>query len=399
MDKNDSQKKKTKYKLKVMDIITIVFTAVILGIMIFVLYDQFAGDESNNGANNNNTAVATGTTTSTPSPTSEPTLSDIGNIYGNITNDADVAVIDEREYFISTDENGDKHIWASIGDTTKDIIKTEASSLNVVTDYISYADQTDVTAYYVFYINGDGKICYVYDGPLGSNLEEKENLEEQLFLNGSFKSIDVSGEYVYYLTTDGQIGRVNILTKETAQLSQEHKYDSFVLYYGAIYGLCSEDGKIYAMSSTPASTEETATASPTPTDSEDTEEDPNEILVISEASKNFVLDDYWIYVITDNGIARYICDQTDKKDTLINVNVDALNVYQGAMFYIADGDLYTASAEILLTGAADKIGSAIGADSINIFEDSIYLTDKSGKLMKSTYDSESDSYSEFIAMN
>lgn len=399
--KSSGGNKRVKHKLQAMDIVTMIFTAVIVGIMIFVVYDQFAG-RSGNGNNSNSTANPTNAS----SPTSTPTLSDIGNIYGNITNDASVVVIDKREYFISSDDNKDKHIWVKVGDTTKDLIKTNASSLNVVTDYLTYADQKDVTAYYVFYINGDGKICYVSDGPVGTNLEEKSNLEEKVFLDGKFMSINVSGQYVYYLNEEGQVGRASILTKKTDILSSEHKYKSFVLYYGTIYGLSSDDSKIYAFSSVPSTNSPTATPAATPTASTTVDPSaspeapkPKETLMVSKQCNGFVVDNYWIYVMTDDGIIRYISDQTDKADTISSEKTDALNVYKGAIFYIKDGDLYSGSAESIITGTVDKIGTVAGAKSINISADSVYIVNESGKLMKSTYDKDSGKYSDFKAMN
>ena len=386
------KKKKKKYKLQVMDVVTIVFTVVIVGIMAYVLYNQFAGESENPSA-----PTASGSATAAPTATPQPVLSDIGNIYGNIINDANVVVIDEREYFISADDNGETHIFAALGDDTKDLIQTDASSLNVVTDYITYADQSNVTAYYVFYINGDGKICYVHDGPVGGDgLEEKTNLEEQVFLDGSYQSICVSGEYVYYLDEAGKIGKAEIATGEVTELGTERVYKSFVLYYGVIYALGAEDSFIYSMPSNPADDTESSTASPAAT--AEAEEESRETLLIDEACRSFVIDSDWIYVLNDSGIVRYLMDGSGK-DTLSGLYADAINVYEGALFYLSEGSLYTASAEKLLLNEPTQISEAYGSSTINLSESSVYLKNESGKLLKSSYDSENSKYEEFTAMS
>ncbi len=393
------KKKKKKYKLQTMDIVTIVFTAVIVGIMAYVLYNQFAGKKDGGGSA---APTATNSATAAPTATPKPALTDIGNLYGNVTNDADVVVIDKREYFISADENGETHIYAAVGETTKDLIRADASSLNVITDYITYADQSNVTAYYVFYINGDGKICYVYDGPVGGDaLEEKTNLEEKTFLDGKYRSIDVSGAYVYYLDENGQIGKADIASGETTVLGSERAYQSFVLYNGVIYAAGQEDGFIYAMPSSPSagsgsSASPTASASPSPTSGtgEGTEK---EKALIREACRNFVIDDEWIYVLGENGIVRYMIDGGGK-DTL-SVQAEAINVYKGAIFYIQNGELYTADADALLVGKATKISASFGKNSINISDKAVYLKNEAGKLLKSAYDSANSAYGEFSEMN
>lgn len=404
-DKNGSgnrkKKKKKKYRLQAMDIVTIIFTAIIVGVMAYVLYNQFSGGKDDGG--NPSGTTATNSVTASPTATAKPALSDIGNLYGNITNDAEVVVIDKREYFISADENGEKHIFVTVGETTKDIVKTEASSLNVVTDYITYADQKDVAAYYVFYINGSGKICYVYDGPVGGDgMEEKTNLEEHVLLDGNYRSIDVSGEFVYYLEENGQIGKINIASKETTRLTSERSYESFVLYYGVIYAIGQADGFIYSIPSNPSS-DSGSTASPTaavtPAPTSGTEENADsEKVLIREACRNFVIDNDWIYVLNDGGIVRYLADGSGK-DTLSPIRAEAINVYKGAIFYIYNGDLYTASAETLLLNTPVKISTAYAGSRINISASAVYLKNESGKLMKSVYDATSKAYGDFTAMN
>lgn len=392
MSKDKSKKK--KYKLQVMDIITIVFTAIILGIMGFVLYEHISGDGSDKDA-----ASATQTAVATAAPTKEPTLSDIGNVYGNITNDANVVCIDGREYFISVDDNGDKHIYVTVGDVTTDLIKAEASSLNVITDYITYNDQIDVDGYYVFYINGKGQICYLLDGPVGDGLVQNAPLTEVVFLDGSYLSVDVSGEYVYHLSADGNIGKTSILEKTSYVLSAERPYKSFVLYFGDIYAQGKENNYIYKMPSVSAE-EESSEASATPATATADKNESREALLISEPVTDYVLDSDWVYTISDKGIVRYVINGLNNKDTLSStIEADCINAYNDAIFYVADNHLYTCTAKLFLLDSVLDIGEVTSTAGINISENAIYLVNEKGKLCKSKYDSTAKAYTEFKEMN
>ena len=392
------KKKKKKYKLHTMDIITIIFTVIIVGIMAFVLYNQFAG--KNDGDPSKGTSPAS-TTPAPATATPKPTLSDIGNVYGNITNDANAVTVNKREYFTSTDSAGDMHIYVKAGDVTTDLIKANAKSLNVVTDYISYAGQSDVSAYYVFYINSDGKICSVYDGPLGgTGMEQKSNLEEKVFADGKYQSIIVSGEYLYYLNENGEIGKISIADKVDTKLSSEHTYKSFTVYYGVIYAIGQQDNLLYTLPSNPADTSASAspTASATPAASPTAEADTSkEKVLINSICKNFVIDNDWIYIINDSGIARYLLDGSGK-DTLTAQKADAINVYKDTIFYITNGEIYKAAAEDLLLNKPVKIGTAYSGG-INVGANAVYIKNNEGKLLKSTLDTKTSTYSEFTAMN
>ena len=87
------------------------------------------------------------------------------------------------------------------------------------------------------------------------------------------------------------------------------------------------------------------------------------------------------------------------KDTLSELRADAINVYEGAIFYLYEGNLYTASSEKLLLNEPTQIGEAYGSSTINLSESSVYLKNESGKLLKSSYDSENSEYEEFTAMS
>lgn len=400
-NENANNKQKKKYKLQVMDIITIVFTAVILGIMGFVIYDHFADDTVNPVVPNQSQSP------SSASPTKEPALSDIGNIYGNITNDANVVLIDDREYFISADNNGDKHIYVTTNNVTKDLIKTDASCLNVVTDYVTYAGQTSILPYYVFYINGEGKICYYYDYTGSDGVVDEKLFSENVFLDGSYVTIDVSGEFVYHLNSEGVIAKTDIIKKTTEVLSSEQSYKDFVLYYGTIFAL-SDDNKIYRMASTVEASDQlsdgnataTPTATPTATATATPEPAPKEVLTVSDNVVSFAIDNDWIYTVSENGIARYLTDGNNARDTLSDVKAQSINVYNDMIFYYADGQVYTANASELLSGTTKKVGVEISSTKgINISKDGIYVVNENGKLCKTSYDSETKEYTAFKEMN
>lgn len=388
MSKEESKNKKKKYKLQVMDIITIVFTAVIVGIMGFVLYDHFAGEPDADPSSATQPIA-------TAAPTKEPTLSDIGNIYGNLTNDANVVVIDDREYFISADDNGDNYIYVTANNVTTSLVKTNASSLNVVTDYISYAGQLNTKGYYVFYINDSGNICYVVDGPVGKDHEQKSSLTEVIFLNGSYSSINVSGEFLYHLNSDGVIGKTSIIERTTQNLTTERAYKNFVLHYGEIYAQGRDDNYIYSIPSVLQETaSSTATAKPT-----DEAKESNEKLVISDSIEAYALDNKWIYTVGENGIVRYLPDGLNKKDTLSSEKANKINVYNNAIFYMIGNHLYTSSFESLLLDSVIDIGEVSSLTGINLSNSAVYLVNENGKLCKSTYNAETKTYNEFKAMN
>ena len=389
MSKEESKSKKKKYKLQVMDVITISFTAIIVGIMGFVVYNHFSEK-----ANNPPTATQAPVTAA---PTKEPTLSDIGNIYGNITNDANVVVIDDREYFISADDNGDKNIYVTANNVTTSLIKAEASSLNVVTDYISFAGQLNTKGYYVFYINENGNICYVVDGPVGKDHEQKSALTEVVFLSGSYSSINVSGEFLYHLNSEGVIGKTSIIKKTTQDLTSERAYKNFVLHFGQIYAQGKDDGFIYSI---PSVLQEKATTSATATATATGEqEESNEKLIVSDSIEAYALDDNWIYTVGKNGIVRYLSDGLNKKDTLSKEKANKINVYNNAIFYIIGNHLYTSSFESLLLDSVIDIGEVSSLAGINLSKSAVYLVNENGKLCKSTYNSEMKTYNEFKTMN
>lgn len=390
MSKEETKTKKKKYKLQVMDIITISFTAIIVGIMGFVVYDHFA-DKKNDPSLTTQAPV-------TAAPTKEPTLSDIGNIYGNITNDANVVIIDDREYFISADDNGDKNIYVTSNNVTTPLIKTDASSLNVVTDYISFAGQLNTKGYYVFYINANGNICYVVDGPVGKDHEQKSSLTEVVFLSGSYSSINVSGEFLYHLNSDGVIGKTSIINKTTQDLTSERAYKNFVLYYGQIYAQGKDDNFIYSIPSVLQETS-SATATAAATATGEAVNESKEKLIISDSVEAYALDNEWIYTAGENGIVRYLPDGLNQKDTLSREKANKINVYSNAIFYMVGNHLYTSSFESLLLDSIIDIGEVSSLTGINLSSSAIYLVNEDGKLCKSTYNSETKTYNEFKTMN
>jgi hypothetical protein len=289
---------------------------------------------------------------------------------------------------------------------TKDLIKTEASCLNVVTDYVTYSGQTSILPYYVFYINGDGKICYYYDYTGSDGVVDEKLFSENVFLDGSYVTIDVSGEYVYHLNSEGVIAKTDIIKKTTEVLSSENSYKDFVLYYGTIFAL-SDDNKIYSMASTVETSDQlsdgNATATPTATAATATatpEPAPKEVLTVSDNVVSFAIDKDWIYTVSENGICRYMVDGNNARDTLLDVKAQSINVYNDMIFYYADGQVYTANATELLSGTTKKVGVEISSTKgINISKDGIYVVNENGKLCITSYDSEAKEYTAFKEMN
>lgn len=383
-----------KFKLQVMDVITIIFTAIIIGIMIVVVYNQFAesSGSGNKGGNNSalNSSAPSASATATAAPATAKPLSDIGNIYGNITNEASVVTINEREYFISDDDEGISHIYVKVGNTTKEIIEANASSLNVVEDTITYFDQKDVTGYYIFYINGDGDICYIKEGPVGTQLDSKEELKETVLLEGNYKSIDVSAEYVYHIDKDGVIGKTNIHDKKTTILSYDRAYSDFVFFFGKIYAKGLDDGFIYTLSNEVTTTSTSAS-------NKETE-------FISVDCDSFVLDNSetsasdWIYVVSDNKLSRYSINSSNSKETLLEKDIDCINVYKDNIYYISNGRLYKTTPMDCTLGNEPIRICKTASEIINVGTNAIYLLDEDNKLCKITYDTNTKEYSEPIEM-
>ena len=381
------KKKKKLPKLQVMDIVTIIFTAAIICIMIYVVCTQFGSDDKDTSGNSNNPS---NTSAPTASPSASDTaMTDLGTWYGNILNGSVVAEHDDRLYYISKDSEGNTGIFVKYGDVVKQLVKDNASDLNVVHDKKTYAGQTGVSAYYVFYINEAGNICYVYDGPIGDGQTGTQTMQTPVVLiDGSHSNLMVSGQYLYYLDEDSVICRYDFLNK-TAKTLSKYTYTEFVVYFGAIYGIRKADNYIYQVSTSGRSDAATATPTATPSQTYEGDDDAYEFRLVTEICHTFAIEDNWIHAITDNGIVRFDADTGDK-DTLCNVKPDLINVYGENIVYLIEGKLYVGTATDLLLGSATQL-CEMNITSINqLDKETIYvLNADDGKVYCSTYSADS----------
>lgn len=388
------KKKKKMPKLQVMDIVTIVFSVIIVGIMIYVVATQFdfGGDDKDKGATANPSA------TTAPSATAAPdtTMTDIGTWYGNILAGSSISKQDDRFYYISKDADGDTGIFVKYGDVVKQLVKDDAKDLNVVHDKKSYAGQAGVKAYYVFYIDEIGRICYVYDGPIGDGQSGTQTMQTPtVLIEGSHSNLMVSGQYLYFLNEDSVICRYDFVNK-TEKVLSKYTYSEFVVYFGAIYGIRKADNFIYQVSTSGRSDSTTATATPsaTPSVTYEGEDDAYEFRLVKEACSGFAVEDNWLYAIIGEKIVRFDAD-TGEKDTLGAVKPEMINVYGKNIVYLSEGKLYCATAEELIVGKTNEI-CAINITAINMLDTTtIYVVNADdGKLYSSTYNEESG-YSAF----
>lgn len=391
---NATQKKKKKNffsKLQVMDIVTIIFTIAIVGIMIYVVSTQFKSDDNNNS---NNPSSPTTVPSATSSPSTNTTMTDLGTWYGNVLNVSYVSEHDDRLYYISKDSNNDTGIFVKYGDVVKQLVKDDATYLNVVHDKKTYAGQTGVSAYYVFYINANGNICYVYDGPLGEGQTGTQTMQTPVvLLEGNHSNLMVSGQYLYFLDGDDVICRYDFLNKTSKTLSK-YTYSEFVVYFGAIYGIRKADGYIYQVSTSgrsdsSASASPSATPAATPSQTYEGDDDAYEFRLIKEACATFAIEDNWIYALTGSGIVRFDAD-TGNKDTLCSINAEMINVYGDNVVYYADGKLYVGSPLDILMNKETEL-STMNISAINMVDkEAIYVVNADdGKVYCSAYSADS----------
>lgn len=386
-----NKKKKKTSKLQVMDIVTIAFSVIIVGIMIYVVCTQFdfGKDDSSNPS------YPTTAPSASPGATTNTTMTDLGTWYGNILNGSNISKQDDRLYYISKDDNSNTGIFVKYGDVVKQLVKDEASNLNVVHDKKTYADKKGVSAYYVFYTDENGKICYVYDGPIGDGQTGTQVLQTPVVLiEGSHSNLMVSGQYLYYLNEDSVICRYDFLGKTEKTLSK-YTYSDFVVYFGAIYGIRKADNYIYKVSTSGRSdASASATPSATPTETYEGDDDAYEYRLIKEECSGFAIEDNWIYSLIGDKLVRFDADNGEK-DTLGTIKADMINVYGENIIYSSEGKLYYATAEELIIGKTNEICS-INITAINMLDTTTIYVVKAddGKLYSSTYTTQSG-YSEF----
>lgn len=400
---NEEQPKKKKVKIKrfqltAMDYITIAFTAVIVVIMVIILLQRIRPD----WFTSDNTSAAP-TQAAQATPTSTPTLSDMGNTYGNLSNNPYMCSLDDRLYFISAGADSVPYIYVTVNGETKALLPTNATCLNVITDPFTYQNDKAASAYTVFFLDADGNICYFTDGPV---------YEEQPFVGGTvtkvvckegnYRTIAVRGEYLFFIDGEGHVGKMSLVEESYAVLSKE-KYTALTVYGTSIYAL-HEDGTLYLIASSgrPAATETptadpsaTATATPTPTATSTATPVPGvdeyEMMILAEKVNHFCIDGSWIYTVSDAGLIRRTGDGS-QKDTLSSRKADFVNVLDDKIYVLSKGTLYVGTAKQYMLEQEVAIGSVATNFGINLAEDAVYIY--AGGLKVSTYDSETDTYSE-----
>jgi hypothetical protein len=173
--------------------------------------------------------------------------------------------------------------------------------------------------------------------------------------------------------------------------------------YGTSIFALHEDGTIYLLStvarpvSTPAPTQDPSTApSATPTPTEAATPVPGvdeyEIQILTEKVTHFCVDGSYLYTVSDSGIVRRSGDGT-MKDTLSKRKAEYINVLNGRIFVISQGTLYVGTASQYVAGTEVAIGSVSSSIGISLTEDAVYVY--AGGLKVSTYDKETDKYSDF----
>lgn len=399
---NEEQPKKKikikKFKLTAMDYITIGFTAVIVIIMAVILLQRIRPDWFTSSKKEN----AAPTVSAQATPQSTPTLSDMGNTYGNLSNNPFVCEIDDRLYFISAGKDDLPYIYATFGEETKALLQTNATCLNVITDPFTYADDTSSSAYTVFFLDADGNICYFTDGPIYDEQPFTESaVAKKIFKEGAYRAIAIRGEYLFFIDGDGHVGKMSLVEESYAVLSKE-KYTTLTVYGTSIYAL-NEQGSLYLISSSgrPAATAtptadpsataaETSTPTPTSTATPVPGIDEYEMMISEEKVSHFCIDGSYIYTISDAGVVCRTGDGTQKY-TLSTRKGDLINVLDDKIYILSEGTLYAGTAKDYLLGKEVPIGSVATKTGINLTENAVYVY--AGGLKVSTYDSETDAYS------
>ncbi|MBR5499941.1 MAG: hypothetical protein IKV74_00270 [Clostridia bacterium] len=388
-----------KYKLTVMDYITIGFTVVIVLIMVFILLRTIRPDWFQFSKPGN--AAPTLSASSTPAP-STPALKDNGNTYGNFSNNPCIAQVDDRLYFVSAGEDSTPYIYVKAGEETKKLVQSNAFYLNAISDPFTYQDDAQAYAYTVFFLDADGNICYFSDGPVYSDTPFTESLpEKKIYKEGAYKAIAVRDELLFFIDGEGHVGKMSLVEDSYTILSQE-SYTALSVYGTSIFAL-HEDGTIYLLStvarpvSTPTPTADPSTApSATPTPTEAATPVPGvdeyEVQILTEKVTHFCVDGSYLYTVSDSGIVRRSGDGT-MKDTLSKRKAEYINVLNGRIFVISQGTLYVGTASQYVAGTEVAIGSVSSSIGISLTEDAVYVY--AGGLKVSTYDKETDKYSDF----
>jgi len=405
--KNGKNGSKQKYKLTVMDYVTIGFTAVIVLIMIFVLLKSVKPEWFKKKTASPTAVISETTPTpeALPTETPEPEYTGIGTTYGNMSSNGKAAEIDGRVYFAAVDDGGLSGVYVDDGTEVKKLFEDNVLSLNVMKDPFTYADVANSVSYAVFYIDADNNVCAVTDGPYPASSDVTLEVEpsvtsKTMVVEGGVQTFTIAGDYMYFIDMNGTVGKLSLTGESLIALSRG-TYSRLAIYYGTIYAL-STDGKIVELSSTGRPEETTeATAEAEAEATAETEEsiyDEYEKVVVDSGARAFCVYDDWLYVATDNGIVRYDVDSYGKDTLNKSVIADFINVDTLGIVYAADNSIYAGSAAQLMTGTCTKLGDT-DCTSLSLTSEGVYAYSPADRTMyKFAYDSESGTFGEKTAL-
>lgn len=387
-------KKKKKNNFTVMDYITIGFTVVIVLIMAFILLRTIRPDWFGLGEKNSESS-ATLPAFSTAQNTEPPTLSDLGNSYGNMTNDPAVREIGGRLYTIDTAEDRSTAVFVEVDGKKRELLRDSASCLNVISDPITYREDTNASAYTVLYLDADGNICCFTDGPVYENQPfSSVTAEKRILSAGKFRQITVRGEYLFFLDEAGHIGKMS-LTEQASEILSKETYSCFAVTGTNLYALHEDDQTLYLLSTVArpkatAAPEETASVAPGTSPVPGVDE--YETQIISEKITHFCTDGNRLYLATENGVFRYTPDGTGK-DQLTDRAASRINVQDDKIICLSGETLYAGTASELLIGRETTLGTVSGVSGISTTGSGVYVfSTADGKLLGAVRDTGTGSY-------
>ena len=389
-----------KYKLTVMDYVTIGFTAVIVLIMIFVLLKSVKPEWFTKKKASPTAVVSDTTPTAEPEPTAtaKPAYSGIGTSYGNMSSVSKAAEIDGRVYFAAVDDGGQSGVYVDDGTEVKKLFSDNILTLNVMKDPFTYADFANSVSYAVFYIDADNNICAVTDGPYPASSdvtlpEEPTVTAKTTVVEGGVRSFAIAGDYIYFIDMNGTIGRLS-LTENSLDALSRGTYTRLAIYYGTIYAL-STDGKIVQLSSNPRPESTETSGEEDGSDAEpESIYDEYEKVIVSSGARAFCVYDDWLYVATDEGIVRYDVDKLGRDTLSKTVIADLINVSDLGIVYAAGNAVYAGSAAQIMTGTAAKLGDT-DCSSLSLTSEGVYAYSTADRTMyKFSYDSAAGTFGE-----
>lgn len=374
--KDKNTKKKKKNDLTAMDYITISFTVIIGILMVFIVIrtvnpDLFRKNTDDAAPVYSDSPVYS----AAPAATAEPAYSDIGNTYGNMSNDAHVASIDGRTYYTTTDSSGKTGLYVSVSGTETLLAETKGSSLSAVRDPFAFSSIPGATGYTVFFIDGEGKLCSVTEDPF-QNPSSSVTMETDIaysctapkdFTDGTFRSALAVGEYMFFIDSEGHIGKMPLSSPSSRTVLSKDTYSSFCVYYGIIYAIHENDGFVYELT-TYARPEETAQDDSSDDSSAEVPGvDEYEMLAVSVKASSISVADDWLYIAGDSGISRYDISESFGRDTLSSAPATFINVLNSGeiITYVSDGKIFCCTSRGFLTGDITEVASLPGITALN----------------------------------